>query len=58
MTTDYLIKDEMEEEIYTWEDSYEEDKPQYKVTMEMASEIFADHKRGCEKESHLQHGSA
>ena len=26
VTTDYLIKDEMEEEIYTGEDSYEEDK--------------------------------
>ena len=40
VTTDYLIKDEMEEEIYTGEDSYEEDKPQYKVTMEMASEFL------------------
>lgn len=40
VTTDYLIKDEMEEEIYTGEDSYEEDKPQYKVTMEMASDFL------------------
>jgi transcriptional regulator with XRE-family HTH domain len=49
VTTDYLIKDEMEEEIYTGEDSYEEDEPQYKVTMEMASEFLQIRKEAAKR---------